>query len=156
MKMEKLPGKESKKDLLILKDGDSAQGMIIGEFYTYYAKFNGKYYEKSSKGVEGAKFRFRVTFAVKNGGTYTPKVLEQGAELYKRLFEVNEQYPLEESPIIIKRKGSGATDTEYLVTAVNQKKNPITADEAAQLASIQPLDLSHSDDDSDLDKALAD
>lgn len=137
----------NKLDIIKMKDGDAVTGMVIGDFHTYYARYNGKYFESSQKGVEGSKFRFRVNFAVKDGANWTLQVLENGSMLYERLFEVNEEFPLEENVITVKRKGSGQNDTEY--TAVPSGKVKITKEDAAYLSTLEPLDLRLEDEKED-------
>jgi hypothetical protein len=141
MDMKKPPSGKGgdKNELIKLKDGDSVTGIVIGDFHTYYATFNGKYYQSAQRGQPGAKFRFRVSFAVKDGANWSLKMLEQGSMLYEALFSLNEEYPLEETIITIKRKGSGATDTEY--SPLPSGKIKLTKEEAAYLATLKPLDL---------------
>ena len=141
MKMQRPPtaGGDSKLDIVRLKDGDSVTGILIGDFHTYYAKFNGKYFQWAERGQEGAKFRFRVNMAVKENNDWQLKVLENGSMLYEALFTLNEEYPLEETVITIKRKGSGANDTEY--TPMPSAKVKLTKEDAAYLAKLEPLDL---------------
>lgn len=140
MKMPKPPsGKGGDKlEIVKLKDGESVTGMIIGEFHTYYAIYNGKFFQAAKKGEPGAKFRFRVNFAVKDGSNWSMKVLEQGGMLFESLYELNENFPLEENMIMIKRKGGGQNDTTYTALPSKQK---ITKEEALYLASLEPADL---------------
>ena len=141
MKMTKPPsaGGENKLDVIRLKDGEAVTGMIVGEFHTYYAKYNGKYFEASKKGVEGAKFRFRINFAVKDAANWQLRVLENGSLLYERLFDLNEEFPLDANVITVKRKGSGQNDTEYSALASGKVK--LTKEDAAYLATLVPVDL---------------
>lgn len=122
-----------------LKDGDAVTGIIIGSFHTYYAIFNGKYFQWAAKGSPGAKFRFRASFAVKEGAGFTLKVLEQGSMLYEALFSLNDEYPLESTVITIKRKGSTQQNTEY--SALPSGKTKISKEEAAYLSTLEPLEL---------------
>ena len=151
MEMKRPPskGRENKNETIKFKDGDSVTGICIGNFHTYYAKFNGKYFQWAERGTEGAKFRFRVTFAVKDGSNWTLKVLEQGNMLYESLFELNEEYPLDTTVITVKRKGASATDTEY--SAMPSAKVKLTKEDAAYLATLQPLDL-RLDEELEMDK----
>lgn len=141
MKMQRPPSEKgsSSLELIKIKDGDSVTGMLIGEFHTYYAKFNGKYFQWAERGQEGAKFRFRVNMAVKDGDQWTLKVLENGSMLYEALFTLNKEYPLEETIITIKRKGSSVNDTKY--TPMPSNKVKLTKDDAAVLAKLEPHDL---------------
>lgn len=141
MKMQRPPSAKSdtKLDIIRLKDGEPVTGLAIGEFHTYYAKFNGKFFELSQKGVPGAKFRFRLNFVVKDGANWSLKVIEQGQMLYDSLYALNEEFPLEDTVVTIKRKGSGQNDTEY--SAVPSGKVKLTKEDAAYIATLKPLDL---------------
>jgi len=139
--MNRPPGKggENKLDLVRLKDGESVTGIVVGDFHTYYAKFNQKYFELSEKNQPGSKFRFRVNFAVKEGANWILRVIEQGGLLYERLFDLNEEFPLDENVITIKRRGSSQTETEY--SALASRKIKLTKEDVAYLATLAPMDL---------------
>lgn len=142
MKMQRPPAmaSENKLDIIRLKDGDGGvTGMVIGDFHTYYAKYNGKFFEYATRGTEGAKFRFRVNFAVKEGANWVLRVIENGSMLYERFFDLNEESPLDETVVTVKRKGSGQNDTEY--TVVPSGKVKLTKEDAAFLATLKPIDL---------------
>lgn len=148
-------GFKEKLDVIKLKDGEPVYGVGLGKPYLYASKYNGKFYENvtwdgNTRLPEGYKFRFRLSFAVKNGKNWTVRVLEGGKMLFNSLNEVNEESPIDENMVKIIRKGSGQNDTEYWAQVAG-RDNKLTKEDAALLAQLKPLDL-RIDDEKDEEK----
>ena len=130
-----------------LKDGDEVIGVFRGEPYLFYQEFKSKI-EYPYK-VDGASFKFRVNFVVKEKEGYVAKILQGGATLAQQISACREEYGLD-CAYKIKRKGSGKEDTVYSVLfkselAPNAKKEI----DAVKLLNIAPK--SSSDDPRDED-----
>ena len=96
-----------------LASGESVKGVLRGRINEFYSVFEDGKSNVVSK-EDGGKFRFRVNFVVENEGDFTPKVLEQGATVYKQLRTISSDYDLEHTLIKITRNGEG-TSTTYSV-----------------------------------------
>lgn len=104
-----------------LKDKESVMGIFKGDIHVFYVKWENGRSKECDKDDEGAKFRFRVNFVVKDGDGYTAKIMEQGAMVYNDLKSLHDEYDLEETVVKMTRNGSG-TDTKYNILPV--KKQP--------------------------------
>ena len=99
-------------NFLKLKDGDSIEGVFVGEPYTFYSAFKEK--EEYQSWKEGRSFRFRVNFLVLEGGKWVPRIFQQGATTLKAIVECRNEYTLN-CVFKIKRTGSTKEDTLYSV-----------------------------------------
>ncbi len=116
---------EGVKNLIKLKDGESVIGVLKGDPYEFYQSWpKGGEKKSSTEWFEGSSFRFQINMIVKEGTTYTAKVLEQGSRLYNALKDLNNDYPLEETAIKITRTGEGTEDTRYAVIPLPPKMQP--------------------------------
>ena len=140
------------KHFISLKDGEQVIGLLSGEPF----EFRTHWVDKRSDVCVGtgcahcdagvkSSFRFRMNLLV-SGEDKKPvaKILEQGSKLYNALKELNEEVPLEENYIKVKRAGSGQFDTEYSVTPVLKQK--VTAETKRILSDIKLLPLNPNDD----------
>ena len=122
------------------KDGDALKGVLAGETKEFYVQWNNGKPTVCDKDSENAKFRFKTNFVVTENGAHTAKVLEQGPMLYKAFQEMEETgYDLAKTMIIIKRKGSSATDTEY--SAIPAPGGDLTEMDLTNLKKVDLLDL---------------
>lgn len=123
-------------NFLKLKDGESVTGILRGEVKVFYITWEGGKSSEVPEGTPGAKFRFRVNLVVaEKDGVFVPKILEQGAMVYKAFKDLSEDYSLDETIIKIKRTGSGQNNTEYSVMPLPKKP------EAATLKKLEALEL---------------
>lgn len=83
------------------------------------------------------KFRFRLNMIVKadTGDHLVAKVLEGGWKLYNSLGELNNEFPLEQSYIKIKRTGKTMHDTVYTVLPSKAQLTEVT------MASMKRVEL---------------
>jgi hypothetical protein len=109
-----LPEGGGSKNFLKLKDKESVQGIFRGDLHELFIFWENGKSREVEPGFQGAKFRFRVNFVMKEGAVYVPKIFEQGLTVYNQLRELNEEYGLEEIVVKITRNGTG-TDTTYSV-----------------------------------------
>lgn len=123
-------------NFLKLKDGESATGILRGEVKVFYVTWEGGKSTEVPEGTPGAKFRFRVNLVVaEKDGVFAPKILEQGAMVYKAFKDLAEDYELSETIIKIKRSGSGQNNTEYSVMPLPKKP------EASTLKKLEVIEL---------------
>lgn len=111
-------------DFLKLKDQESVTGIFRGEAYTYFVKWEGKKATIVPEGTQGAKFRFRINFVVKDGTTYVPKIFEQGQTVYETMAELHDEYNLETTVVKITRKGI-ELKTEYTLMPLLKHEIPM-------------------------------
>lgn len=108
-----------------LKDGERLVGVFKGNPYEFHQVWEGK--KIVPPGTKGSAFRFRINFITKEGASYVAKVWEQGATVYHMLKDLNENYPLEETVVEVKRTGSTKDDTRYSVLPLPPKNQPTDA-----------------------------
>jgi hypothetical protein len=140
-------GEASQKPYVKLKDKESITGIFFGDIYEFYNHWNGSASVLCSgagcefcKTGDRAKFRFRLNFITKEGESYVPKVLEQGALFYSQIRELNKDFPLNQSIVKISRSGTGM-DTSYTVLPV--KDFLVKPEVAAKLKAVKLIDLAH-------------
>jgi hypothetical protein len=121
------------------KDGETVAGICRGEIEHGYVLWENKVKTEVPKGTPGAKFNFKVNFIVKEGTVYVAKVLEQGAQIYKQLKALSEQWELEETVLLISRDGSGL-ETEYTVMPAPPKQQ-VTKEALEFIKTIELNDL---------------
>lgn len=93
-----------------LKNGESFEGVFVGEPITYYKIFgdNTEYPQK----VAGSSFKIKIVVAIKEEGAWKGVLFEQGVKFAKSLRAFvsecgqNQVYK-------VMREGSGKDDTEY-------------------------------------------
>lgn len=132
------------KHFVSLKDGEEVIGVFLGEPYVFRTHWGegrstvckGDDCDKCSAGSEG-KFRFRLNMAVKGEGV---KIYEGGAKVYRALSELNEEYPLEDGFVKIKRTGSTKNDTQYNVLPALKEKLTDQVRAALNKMELLPLD----------------
>lgn len=144
--MEFKAAKESSlgKHFISLKDGEE----VIGVFYGNPSTFNQHWVDNKSEPCTGdsscgpcaegirKSFRFRLNLIVSENGRPVAKILEQGRKLYKALSELNNEYPLEDHYVKIKRTGKTMNDTVY--TALPLKKE-MTSETKRTLSDVRLL-----------------
>lgn len=116
-----------------LKDKESVTGIFMGEPHEFAIVWENGKSRHVPTGTPGSKFRFNINFVVKEGTTYVPKIYEGGPQIYNQMADINEEYPLEETPVKITRNGTGL-DTEY--NLMPMLKNPLTKEIKDYLATI--------------------
>lgn len=104
-----------------IKDGESISGILRGEPQEAWVLWDNKVKTEVPEGTSGAKLNFKINFIVKDGPSYTCKILEGGMQIYKQLAALAKEWELEETVIIISRDGSGL-DTEYTVMPAPPKQ----------------------------------
>ncbi len=119
---------------LRLKDGESVNGVFVGELYEFYIKWNnGKSQIVPQQDPEG-KRRYRCNIVVPEGTGLVCKVWEFGPMICEQLSDINEVYALGETKIRIVRKGTG-TDTVYMLLPL--LKEPLNAQQKQAIANVQ-------------------
>lgn len=127
------------KNFLKLKDKESVSGIFLGDLHEYFVVWEGQKSRVVPEGTDGAKFRFRVNFVVKESSVYVPKIFEQGLTVYRQLAELNEEYGLEQIVIKITRNGTGTDTTYSLLPLLKQAISPETA-KYLQTLELLPLE----------------
>lgn len=127
MKFQERPKSEQKHDgptlYLRLKDGESVNIIPRGEIHEFYSVFGTRGEVTSS--TPNAKLRFKVNVIVNEGGTLKAKILEFGPTVYEQLAEINRVCDVTRTKIRFSRKGSGKSDTMYiLMPVVNEPISP--------------------------------
>lgn len=103
-------------NVIRLKDGESVQGLLMGETYEW---------ERVFRAGEKPKFKFRVNIITKVNGQMDSRIIEGGPKLYGQLRELTESgWNLEEAFVQIKRTGSGQQDTVYTASVLPVKPTP--------------------------------
>jgi len=122
-----------------LKDGDSVEGVFMGEPRIFYKIFNDntEYEEK----VEGSSFRFKVNFIEIGSGDPVAKVFEQGITVKDQVINAKEEYGID-CVFKIKRTGSSKDNTKYFVTF----RRKLDDDELKYLQRIPLRSLRKTDD----------
>lgn len=133
-----LPESGGSKNFLKLKDKESVSGIFMGELHEFFVMWENGKSRVVSDGDEGAKFRFRVNFVIKEGAVYVPKIFEQGLTVYRQLSELNDEYGLESIVVKITRNGIG-TDTAYSLLPLI--KQTISKEVATHLKTVELLPL---------------
>ncbi len=133
-----LPESGGSKNFLKLKDKESVSGIFMGEPHEFCLLWENGKSRAVSEDTEGAKFRFRINFVVKEGSVYVPKIFEQGLTVYRQLAELNEEYGLDQIVTKITRNGTG-TDTTYSLLPL--LKQAISKEVASHLKTIELLAL---------------
>lgn len=133
-----LPESGGSKNFLKLKDKESVSGIFMGDLHEFFVMWENGKSRVVSEGEDGAKFRFRVNFVVKEGAVYVPKIFEQGLTVYRQLSELNDEYGLDAIVVKITRNGIG-TDTAYSLLPL--LKQTITKEVATHLKTVELLPL---------------
>lgn len=120
MKFTERPKQERSSDgptlYLRLKDGEAVNIIPRGEIYEFYSVF-GQRGEATSQ-TAGAKLRYKVNVVVNEGGTLKAKILEFGQTIYDQLCEINKVCDVTKTKVRLSRKGSGKSDTTYMLLPV--------------------------------------
>ena len=133
-----LPESGGSKNFLKLKDKESISGIFMGELHEFFVAWENGKSRVVAEGEDGAKFRFRINFVVKEGAVYVPKIFEQGLTVYRQLSELHDEYGLDSIVCKITRNGTG-TDTTYSLLPL--LKQTISKEVALHLAKIELLPL---------------
>lgn len=119
---------KSSGDYIKLKDKESVVGVFYGDPKEYYQHWvSGK--SSLCKGREcpecaqkiPASFRFSVGFITKEKNKdgveeFTKKIFQQGKEVYRQMFNLSQDYDLNNWVVRITRSGSTQQDTSYAIT----------------------------------------
>lgn len=127
---------------LKLADGESVNGVFVGDIYEFWGKWDGKTTVVAAEGDEGAKLRFRCNFITTEPGTeeLVVKIWEFPLMIYNQLKDINEEYPLEQTKMKITRKGV-KTNTEYTIMPLVGGKNALKPEQVQLLSKIPLLKL---------------
>ncbi len=130
----KAPGGDSGGPTLYLrlKDGEAVNIIPRGEIYEFYSVFGTRGEVTSS--TPGAKLRFKMNVIVNESGTLKAKILEFGMTIYDQLAEINKVCDVTKTKIRLSRKGSGKSDTMYMLLPVVNE--PISAKVMATIEAI--------------------
>lgn len=140
MQFRKIEEPSGSQDYIKLKDKESIVGIFIGELYEFYSVFENKKPREVPEGTDGARFRFRVNFVVKDGPTFTPKIFENSATVYRQLEELHTEYDgLDTIYVKITRNGEGL-DTTY---SILPSKQPPKKEELAHIKTLKLHDLTN-------------
>ncbi len=142
MRFKKIEEHSGNGDYIKLKDKESIIGVFVGEPYEFNAVFEQRYVEVP-EGTKGAKFRFRINFIVKDGPTFSPRIFENSATVYRQLEELHTEYGLDSIFVKITRNGDGLETTYSILPG---KKTP-TAEELQHIKTLKLHDLSGKKDD---------
>lgn len=138
MKFRKIEEHSGSNNFIKLKDKESVVGVFQGDIYELFVRWeNGKATEVPES-ANGASFRFRINFVVKEGTTFVPKIIEQGVTVYRQLEELHAEYDLSTIFVKITRNGTG-TDTSY---SIIPSKAQIKKEELAHIKTLKLHDLS--------------
>lgn len=138
-----LPENGGSKNFLKLKDKESVSGIFRGELFDFFVLWENGKTKVVTEDTPDAKFRFRVNFVMKDGAVYIPKVFEQGANVYRQLAELHEEYDLENTVVKITRNGIGTETTYSLMPLLKQT---ISKEAMAFIESIQLIGLAHKEE----------
>lgn len=142
MKFKANPARSSGESgvFLRLKSGESVRGVFRGNPHEYFARWSSKGYEPCGEDDDGASFRFRINFIMRNeDGTFTSRIWEQGARAYNELKDLAEDYDLEVTTVKIARSGEGKHDTKYSIVPL--PKGEIKGTALKKIEAVQLLDL---------------
>ncbi len=126
------------KDYVKLKDQESITGVFMGDPYEFSSVWEDGQSRVVKAGTPDAKFRFKINFIVKDGSTFTPKIFENGAKVYRQLKELHDEYELDKILVKVTRNGSG-TDTTYSILPL--LKQTINKETAEYLSKLELLPL---------------
>lgn len=118
-------------NVIRLSDGESIQGLLMGDTYEWSRVF---------RAGEKPKFKFRVNIITKINGQMDSRIVEGGPKLYEQLQALSESgWNLEETFVQIKRTGSGQMDTVYTASVLPAKPTPeaIAAAKKIQLKNLE-------------------
>ena len=108
---------------LRLKDGEAVNIIPRGEIHEFYSVFGAR--GEVTATTPGAKLRFKMNVVVNEAGTLKAKILEFGMTIYDQLAEINKVCDVTKTKIRMSRKGSGKSDTMYmLLPVVNEPISP--------------------------------
>ncbi len=108
---------------LRLKDGEAVNIIPRGEIHEFYSVFGTRGEVTST--TPGAKLRFKMNVVVNEAGVLKAKILEFGMTIYDQLSEINKVCDVTKTKIRLSRKGSGKSDTMYmLLPVVNEPVSP--------------------------------
>jgi len=121
-----------------IKDGETIRGIFYGEPVDFQARWeNGRTIVTNDSDPDG-RFKFRINVIIREGNDYKAKVWEQGTRVYNTLKELNEDYPLDQTVVKIKREGNGK-QTSYSI--LPDPKAPMTPQLREILAKVELHDL---------------
>ena len=135
-KMNEGGGGGGGKDFIKLKDGESVEGVFVGEPHTFYGVFKDK--TEYSSWAEGRSFKFRINFVTKDdNGQMVAKIYQGGSKVAKAIAACKEEYGLN-CLYKIKRVGATKDDTTYSVLF----KKELTKEQMDTIKSVALLPLS--------------
>lgn len=130
---------------LKIADGKSVKGVFRGGTRSFYVHWlNNRTVpctgdDEHCKAGKNQTYRFVINFVVNEGGTFVPKLWEQGATVYQQLKQLNKDYPLESAIMKITRVGTG-TDTSYSILPDPNWKIPPGLEARLAKVKLQPLE----------------
>lgn len=120
---------------LVLKDGESINGVFRGEIHEHFIKWvNNKSVPVGHEDPEG-KVRFKVNFVTYRDNKFQALIWDFPQTVYNLMADINIEYPLETTKVKISRRGTG-TDTEYSILPLLAEKVKLTQALINQIGSI--------------------
>ncbi len=117
---------------LRLKDGEAVNIIPRGEIHEFYSVFGVR--GEVTAETPNAKLRFKMNVVVNEAGTLKAKILEFGMTIYEQLSEINKVCDVTKTKIRLSRKGSGKSDTMYMLLPVVNE--PLSAKVMATIEAI--------------------
>lgn len=133
------PESKGNGNFLRLKDGEAVQGTFVGDPFEFYSKWENGKSHVCPEGEDGARFRFRINFVLRENGALVSKIWEQGPTVYRALKDLHQEYNLEETIVNVKRTGSDMNNTVY--TVMPAKKSQLAPEMVAQVKAVPLQDL---------------
>lgn len=134
MKFDKPENAEHRDSVyLSLKDGQAVTFIPRGEVYSFYSIF----------GIKGpvtplhpdARKRYKLNVIVNENGQLKAKILEFGKSISDQFYELSQICNLSETKLRFSRKGSGKSDTVYVLLPV-MNEPPLSKEVLAKIADI--------------------
>src|SRR5690606_15563802 len=122
------------KNYLKLEDGQSTTGVFAGNPQEFYVLWEDGKATECDKDIKGASFRFRINFITNENGTYVAKIFEQGATVYNLLKELNEEFPLDKTVVVIRRNGIKMNTSYSIIPSGRTKWTPELGKKLEQVA----------------------
>lgn len=122
---------------LKISDGESVSGVLAGELYESYGRWENKKFIPMGNDEPGGRTRYKANFVVYEGGKFVAKIWDMSVTVNNQLADLHEEYgDLTKIKLKITRHGSGMSDTVYNILPA---KDPLTP---KQLAEIEKVPLS--------------
>lgn len=112
MSWEKMKESKSSGLFVSLKDGESIEGVFVGNPVCFYQTFKDP--AEYNEWKEGRSFKFKINFVAVKDGELTGRIFKGGKTVSDMLLDVKEEYGLD-CIFKVKRSGSTKDDTRYSI-----------------------------------------